>query len=416
MTRAASLAVAVATLVIAVPAFAAPEFSVAAFTGPGAVNLRNQMVRAVCDQLACAPTVKKGKKAPPTLNGRVIKSKRATTLELWLVQAGKEKWRKPFAVNKAMKLDDDVVEKAAKLVLTTMGVQAEKQPEPPPPPPPQPEPERKLSDPATDWSTPSQPAATTTETPAETKPEESQTSEYKPPTVAASVNLDLLYRAFTFSGPNNASEYKGFPIAAPHLHLDAYPLVPFVDGMLEGLGLEGDFSFTLGLRAVAGSESYPSQLLRFNGGFKFRIPLTSSGIAVVPAVGLAYTSFSVSADKDGNKLTGLPQVAYTSLKVGVGAEAPLLDNKLLLFLNVSFLPTFSAGEVISPTYFPEGKLWGLMGHLGASYQIIGGLEARLVFQFERYDLSFTFQDGDKYTATGAADLMVGGTLGVGYRF
>ncbi len=425
MTRAASLAVAVAALVIAVPAFAAPEFSVATFTGPGAVNIRNQLVRAVCDQLACAPTAKKGKKAPPTLNGRVIKSKKATTLELWLVQAGKTKWRKPFAVNKAMKLDDDVVDSAAKLVLSTMDVQPAKQPEPPPAPPPQPEPERKLSDPATDWSSPSQPAATTTttETPAETKPETPSSSDgYKPPTVAASVNLDLLYRAFTFSGltTNNASEYKGFPIAAPHLHLDAYPLVPFVDGMLAGLGLEADFSFTLGLKAIAGSGAskieYPSQLLRFNGGLKFRIPLTSSGIAVVPAVGVAYTSFSISKNDQGNKLEGLPQVAYTSLKVGVGAEAPLLDNKLLLFLNVSFLPTFAAGEIISPTYFPEGKLWGLMGHLGASYQIIGGLEARLVFQFERYDLSFTFKDGDKYNAAGAADLMIGGTLGVGYRF
>jgi len=175
-----------------------------------------------------------------------------------------------------------------------------------------------------------------------------------------------------------------------------------------------------GLKAIAGSGAtkveYPSQLMRFGGALKFRLRLTSSGIAVVPAVGVAYTSFSVSAAENGSKLQGLPQVAYTSLKVGVGAEAPLLDDKLLLFLNVSFLPTFAAGEVISPTYFPEGKIWGLMGHLGASYQIIGGLEARLVFQFERYDLSFTTEPADTYKASGAADLMVGGTLGVGYRF
>ncbi|MBI5548096.1 MAG: hypothetical protein HY901_29805 [Deltaproteobacteria bacterium] len=416
MKRAGSIFSAAVALLFAAPVLAAPELAVAPFGGAGGATVRTQVVRAVCGELVdCSAPLPKGKskKSAPVLSGKVTKGKRATTLDLSLVMSGRDKWRKSYPLVGG-KLGQENLEKIASAVHDALGVQP---PAPEPTPPVVAEPT-----PAPAWATePSTPAEPASEASNETQ--SARTGGYVPATIYASINVDMLSRSFSLSEltSQNLHDYQGFPIATPHLHIDAYPLARLMDGWLTGLGLEFDFSFTMGLKSVlkneAGAETaYPSQLMHVAAALKFRVPLTSSGIAVVPAVGFNRTSFSVSSAEDGSSLSALPQVAYTGLRVGLGAEAPLLSDKLLLGLNVAYLPVFSAGDVISSAYFPAGTVWGIAVNAGASYRVLTPLEIRLAFSMERYGMTFETIPGDTYLAAGASDLLMAVTLGVGYVF
>jgi hypothetical protein len=425
---------------------AAPQVTVAPFTGPGAVSLRNQVVRSVCDALDCVPAAKgKQKKGPAVLNGRAIKGKKGTTLEIWIVGTnGREKMHKPYAVT-AGKLGEETLEKASKAILDAMGVKREPPPPPPEPtpsnppptaasnpPPSNPPPEDKKKG-ESDWAEPSKkdkdepkPVDSTGEAkdaPAGTT--RASTNDYKTPTILAAIHFDVLGRIFTLNNLASANmhEYRG-PNLAPRLHLDSYPLTRFTDSLAKGIGLEADFSFTLGMKAVAGSESYPSQLIRFDIMAKYRYAFQSAmGLAVIPAIGYSRTSFSLSSASgctpsaaDDCTLKGLPQVAYSGLKVGLGAELPLMENKLLVGLGIYLVPVFAAGDIISPTYFQQGTVLGVDFNVGVGYRVIDNVELRLAFTLERYGLSFTNATTDTYRADGASDLYVGGTVGAAFVF
>ncbi|MGC4119054.1 MAG: hypothetical protein QM765_31705 [Myxococcales bacterium] len=438
MTRAASFLAALVVVLFAVPALAG-EVTVNVFTGPGAAVVQKQVTKAVCDEAQCVPAAKakKAKKKPPVLNGKVVKAKKATNLDLWLVGAnGKQAWKKTWPLA-AGKLTPENLQKVTEQVLETVGGKT------PPPPPPEPKPEPKPTPPpdttssssSTSTSSSSSSSSTASATEAksdgtkaeltEAKSEEpaatsstaastSSDSSSQLPTIFASVNIGLLSRGFTYDALTTANlhEYKGFPIAAPQIHLDAYPLARLTDGWLQGLGLEADFAFTLGLKAVSGSVDFPSQILRVNAALKFRIPVYRA-IAVYPAVGFNYASFSLSPSKANTTLDGLPEVAYLGLKLGVGLDAPLLDDKLRLGLGVNYLPVFAAGEVISAGYFPEGSVWGLGVNASVGYRILSPLEVRLGFGLERYALSFKSIPSDTYRASGASDLLWSLSLGLG---
>ncbi|HEY3445287.1 MAG TPA: hypothetical protein VGK67_02940, partial [Myxococcales bacterium] len=440
---------------VAVPAIAG-ELTVNAFAGPGALAVQKQVSRAVCDDVQCvpAPKNKKAKKKPAILNGKVVKGKKVTNLEVWLVGTnGKQAWKKTWPLA-AGKLTPENLAKVTEQVVKSVGAKA------PPPAPPEPKAEPARTAPPPDSSSSSATSASSSSSSsssssgsssstasaaepkkeggddwakAEAKPAKAVETSDEPaasaststtsssdgagtlPTIFASVNMDLMSRGFAYDNLSTANlhEYKGFPIAAPHIHLDVYPLARVVDGWLQGLGLEADVAFTLGLKAVAGSIDFPSQIMRLNGALKFRIPLTSGGIAVYPAVGFNYASFSLSPSKTSTTLDGLPEVAYLGLKLGAGLDAPLLDDKLRLGLGINYLPVFAAGEVISASYFPEGSVWGLGVNASAGYRILSPLEIRLGFALERYALSFKTLPTDTYKANGASDLLWSLSLGIG---
>ncbi len=454
MTRAASLPCVLIVVLFAVPA-AAGEVAVNAFSGPGAAAVHKQVSKAVCAEARCvpAPKNKKAKKKPFVLNGKVLKAKKASHLEVWLVGTnGKPAWKKKWPLA-AGKLAPENLARLTKQVVGSVGAKTKA----PSPPPAEPKPEPKSAPPppesTTTTTTASASSATSTppdsaaETRTEGDDEDGARSEAKPakyvearsgpaatvstspsassddadadaagrlPTVFASVNIDLLSRGFTYENLTTANlhEYKGFPIASPHIHLDAYPLARLVDGWLQGVGLEADFAFTLGLKAVAVSVDFPSQILRFNAALKFRIPVYGN-IAVYPAAGFNYASFSLSPSRTNATLDGLPEVSYLGFKLGAGLDAPLLDDKLRLGLGVNYLPVFAAGEVISAGYFPEGSVWGLGVTASAGYRILSPVEVRLAFALERYALSFKLEPADTYKANGAADLLWSLSLGVG---
>lgn len=417
--------ISLAVLLLAAPALGAPEIAVAPFTGPGAAAVRAQVVRTLCDSLDCSstPPPLSGEGVFPVLHGRVASTRKAKLLEVWLVYGAREKWRKSYPLP-AGKLSADSLAKARAAVFDSLGALGPAEParrvEAPPEAGAEPDEEespvrrtRAVTASAADEGGRAEPDADATagtlERPA---------AGYAPPIIEASINLELLYRAFRLDAlsTRNLHEYSGFPIAAPRLHLDLYPLARATESLARGLGLEADFSFSLGLRAVAGPTSYPSQLMRLAAGAKFRLPFTASGIAVVPAVGFTRTSFSHSAADGGAELEGLPGVAYTGMSVAVGFEAPLLDQKLLLGARFAILPVFASGEVIGDDYFRDGSSWGLLFNAGVSYRVLPMLELRAGFQLERYGLTFDVRPADRYVAAGASDLLLGGALGAGYLF
>ena len=429
MTRAASWSGALVALTLAAPAFAG-EVAIGAFAGPGAAPVRAALSRAVCEQVDCvaAPKGKKAKKkTPPVLTGKVAKNKKR--VEISLVKAGKPAWKKSYPLT-AGKLGGDSLEKIAAQVVKSVGGKVS-EPEPLPEPAFSPQ-TTSSSDTAAvassstgeesrlagdDWPEKSAPSAEeqrAAEPDAEVSASSDGAGQLR--TISLSVNLDLLSRSFSYDALTTANlhKYTGFPIAAPSIHLDAYPLMRLTKGLLAGLGLEADLAFSLGLKAVLSGVAYPSQILRFNGALKFRLPLTASGIALVPAVGVGYTSFSLSAAEDGSTLTDLPEVSYLTMRVGAGIDAPLLNDKVLLRLGVAYLPLFSAGELISAGYFPEGTGWGLGLNASAGYRVFSPLEIRLGFAMERYSLSFLSIPEDTYRATGAVDLLWSISLGAGY--
>lgn len=433
MQRSTWLAAALLTFIVA-PAHAAPAVAVAPFVGPGGPSVRSQVVLAICGTADCSPQVPKGKakkNGPAVLSGRIVvnRAKKTSALELSLVAGGREKVRKTFPLVYG-KLSAESAEAAGRVILDALGARAAP-PSPPPAVAAAPPVEASTTPeasalPASESTVPARPSS---EEPSDKEKEGAQerawavSGAYVPPTFSASIGFDVISRSFSLSNltTGNVYEYRGFPIGAPRLHVESYPLQRVIRGPLSTLGVDADLSFTLGLQSAAHSINYPSQLMRFSLNVKYRWAIGDSGSAVIPSLGYTRTSFSATrqvkqADGTTSTLQGLPDVAYSGLKLGVGGELPMLDRKLLLSGCLFLVPVFEAGEVISPAYFPKGSAWAFGASLGAGYRVLSALEIRLAFQIERYSLSFDSQSADTYHASGASDLFVGGTLGLGYLF
>jgi hypothetical protein len=243
----------------------------------------------------------------------------------------------------------------------------------------------------------------------------------KPMFLAIELGSDLGSRTLSYANLTSANlrqyQLDFFPL--PVIKLEFYPLALATDGILSGLGIEGQFGFApfLKTRRQSETDTFPTTAMRVEAGLRWRImPIKTFALAITPFVGLRLQSFSVAAATGGATLDGVPNISFTGLRAGLEVEVPIVPRWLLLFGRFGVLPTFSAGQIISPTYFTSGSTFGFEAAGGVGVGILPFLQVRLSFEFSQYAMTFKTQPTDTYVATGASDRFLGGNASLRLQF
>jgi hypothetical protein len=237
----------------------------------------------------------------------------------------------------------------------------------------------------------------------------------KSPGIAVELGTDMLNRHFGYSDATsgNLRQYDLTLYPLPSIRAELYPFALAGMDALAGLALEGSFAYApfLKSRRTSGTDYYPTSAMRMDAGIHWRLlPMSNYGLAISPFAGLRVQSFILAASSTGDRLDGIPNLQFVSVRAGVGLEAPVVQDSVIIIARLAVLPVFSAAEIISPTYFPSGSAFGFEGGFGVAVQIAAPLQFRATFEYTQYSLSFQASSSNLYAATGAVDRYLGGNL------
>ncbi|MGV3622071.1 MAG: hypothetical protein ACO1OB_14710 [Archangium sp.] len=387
------------------------------FTGKNAAAARNQLISTVCDTLDCVaatktttrnkPDWKKAKKeaVQSFITGAV--TKKGLELAVFNKPGNKPSSKKTFPLDKAGTLSAKNLQAAMEMLGVTLDTAS---PEPTPPIEPAPKPVATKTETAPE-PTP-EPVVTRKQEKVEPPPE--KPSGDKPRFLIIEAGVDITNRSlgYTQVATGNLRDYNLPAFAAVKLGVEFYPLaLTGRDDLLAGLGAEFNISFAPWLSSglLSSEDRFPTSAMRIDGGIKWAIvPVKSFPFAIIPYVGVRHQSFTVSPLADGRRLDGLPNVAFTGLRVGLGVEVPFV-RAFGIFGRFGVIPTFSSGEIISASFFPNGSTFGLEGNAGLFVRI-AVIELRASFEIANYGMTFVTQPTDQYVAAGANDRYLGGNV------
>ena len=427
------------SVLVGTPALA-QRICVVPFTGPGAPQVRNQIIASVCDTANCVapakattankPDWKKAKRESIAffVSGVVAKKGKATTLTLQvMLKPGKPKLTKAYPLeNGDLSPKNLAAANAALKEAFGVGVGGEeKTPEVEPRTTPLPKQTEPVATREPDRAKPSvEPARSTDDTLRDTPDTEvpmvEKKKERRQYVIAAELGADILSRSYGYVNPTttNLRRYDTF-FAMPTARIELFPIALATSGVLGGLGLEGQVSLATWLKSGRANtaEAYPTNTMRIDAGLLWRImPSSSMGLAFYPIVGIRLHSFNVNAAADGTRLDGLPNLNYFGLRAGLGIDVPLANNAVVIFARFVAIPVFASGEVISAAFFKTGSNFGLEGKAGVGIRIVNHLQVRLAFDFTRYGMTFTTTPTDTYIAAGAVDQYLGGTASLRFEY
>ncbi|MFT3842236.1 MAG: hypothetical protein QM723_34925 [Myxococcaceae bacterium] len=417
----------------------ASKISIGPFSGPSASSVRGQVVSALCDQAECVaetkvfkgnkPDWKKAKKEKVdyAITGTVKAKGKKKTVELQVLKSGGAVKLKKVLPIEGGAIQDSALSSATEELLNAVG--ASKPPEEkkppaeetkPPPEEKKPPPEEKKPPPEEKKPPPEEKKPPPEE---EEPPAPKHTSLIKPQLFVAQLTLDIVSRSFSYSNVTsmNLRSYSAGFILAPDPHIEVYPLGFITEGIASGLGIEAGYQTAVGLKSKrSGSDvSYPTSMNRLDAGLRFRYrPLSDADAGVTLLVGYRSQSFSVGKGSDGTSIDGLPSVNYSAVRLGLAGDVPFGDTGLLAFADFTVLPVLSSGPIISPAYFTKGGNLGIDAQIGLGFKLppLPSLQIRAAFDFARYGLSFKPAATDTYRADGAADLYIGGEIGLRFTY
>ena len=210
----------------------------------------------------------------------------------------------------------------------------------------------------------------------------------------------------------NLRSYDVAPAAMISVAAEAFPLAA-ADGALRDIGVTASYAHSLSLAsALTGSGTIGTVESAYSVGLRFRIhPWGDAG----PIIGVSdeYAAQSFVFDSAGLSVDPeIPSVDYQANRTAVDGRIPF--GRFSLLGSAGFRAVVSAGDVASR--FRATSVEGVDGQLGAAATIASGLEARIVFDYERYFYAFQPIPGDAYVAGGALDQFFGATLALAYVF
>ena len=216
------------------------------------------------------------------------------------------------------------------------------------------------------------------------------------------------------------------PAAA--LQLGVYP-VKLADGKVT-IGLNGSFEYAFAMkssydRPPAGQEGkkYSTKSMGYSAGLQANLTLAPT-TSLHGGVEYGAQSFKVDLPDPTSNNAGVPDVDYKYIRPNAGARVGIADHFAVL-VNVGYLLVTSAGEMISPKYFPSSKasVAAVDGTIGIGYEIpLGTLkhfEIRPAIGYRRYFYKFKPTSNnvatDPYVAGGALDQYFSAYLMLGLR-
>lgn len=398
---------------LAMQAGAAPRVTLLKFTGPRGPQARAALAAVVCQQLECVEPEQVTTRFLPDwqkaaaqsvevlVSGVATRTSGSVELTVQLLKAnevaGSEKVELPKeGLSQAnLELLTERISTAAGVVKQQPPpVEVVKAPEPKPEPAPPPEVARA----PTPAPTPAPPGA-----------------QYA---FAGELGVNAANRSFDYLGARvpELRRYSLPVVALINARLEWFPLVGRADA-LRGLGLEVAGNVAPWIRSAPPdtTNSLPTFTSRTDAAVQWRLS-PARGLTVTPLLGLRFHTFTVmGTTDDGQQIDGLPNLAYLAVRAGVGAELRFAE-RFVGFVRVAGLPLISAGEILSPAYFPSGGAVGVEASGGVGMRIVSGVEVRLSFDWTRYMFWFnTNLATSRFYAQGAFDQYLGGTAVVRFE-
>ncbi len=271
-----------------------------------------------------------------------------------------------------------------------------------PPPPPEPEP---VAPPPPPEPAPARKTVRITEE-VEAEP---RAKGQKMPVVAVELGWNFANRDLSYEGLGTGTPqlraYKADLIGSPRVRGELYPF--------GGLGLFGDYSFSLGLKTDNGSGTQiGTSFTRLQLGLLWRIhPVSTSRFAVIPAVSYQQLKFTVDP-----AIPNLPNSDLVGWKGALNFEIPV-GSAFSILAGGGYLKWTRARELIDGYYaafFPlnasgtTSSAYALEAEAGFSLALFGPISLRALFEYSSTKYSLAPDTTGKYVATGATDRYIGG--------
>jgi len=229
------------------------------------------------------------------------------------------------------------------------------------------------------------------------------------PWLAAEVAGLLGRRSLRFLGavagpaPLRGHEAPRFGAAAARLEL--YPAARSGLPLLAGLGLFGAYQRSLGLETTVDGAPRDTALWQLSAGALWRSAPSGAGRLSVRGA-LSYEAARATVRP---AVAGLPDVATSGLRAGLGLDAPL-GGPAIALLEGGATRWRTARDLIGGPYFPGGSAWALDLEAGLGWALGDRLQLRLTgrWSMTRYDVD-PHPEGI-YRASGARDDQLTGSL------
>jgi hypothetical protein len=200
--------------------------------------------------------------------------------------------------------------------------------------------------------------------------------------------------------------YDGALVPGVYAAAELYPMALL---QRRGDGVARDFGISLVVDKVlliksrlegAGTDSLPTDQLRFGGGVVYR---WNFGSATGPTLklGVRYNRLSFSIDEtqaEDPAAIEIPDVEYSYLDPGIGFRLPLGDRVALL-AEGHYIYVLDAGQIQDPDQYGEASVFAFEGDLGGELKITDNLVARAGARYAQYSLDFE-GNGDLTDRTG----------------
>ncbi len=212
---------------------------------------------------------------------------------------------------------------------------------------------------------------------------------------------ELSYEGVTTGTTSTLRTYSVDVISSPRLHLELFPFSQ-ADNAFAGLGLFGDYSFSVGLKTNIGTD-VPTSFTRGQAGLAMRIyPSSSSRFAIVPAVSWQLLQFNVNP-----AIAGLPGANLRGVKGALNVEVPV-GSGFALLLGGGYVKWVGAKDLIEGGFFPGGTAYAIEAEGGFSLALFGPISLRMLFEYSSTKYSLNPDLTNTYSATSAKDEYIGG--------
>jgi hypothetical protein len=216
--------------------------------------------------------------------------------------------------------------------------------------------------------------------------------------------------SYTPDGTPNLLTYSANAIFMGFVGIELFPFAKS-DSFLAGLGIFGTYQLSIGLKSQQPSTnvSDSSTFSMLSAGLEARIrPVKYSDFAIV--IPVAFRTYNFSVDNAATDFPGLPTQSMVGLSAGLKLEIPL-GSWFVILLGGDYVFWFQKQQLIgnsNPAFFPSGSAGAIEAELGFGIYIAGPLSVRVLGQYSNTNYSLTAAPGSSYTATGAADRLIGG--------
>jgi len=236
------------------------------------------------------------------------------------------------------------------------------------------------------------------------------------------VSMNMRRMAFTYDETigTRPAGYKGKLVPGGFFDMSVYPLAlgHKRKDIYKNIGATAMYDQVLLVKSKdATGRELKSAQVRYAFGLLFRYPFGDGPTAPVIGVRVRYGSQAFKISQPAP----LPSVTYTMLEPGVFFRMPIMDGKLVINANGSFLAVTNAGQIQEAMKYGGATITGFEANLGADYHLGDALFLRALGNFETIGYSFK-KNGmlptptDNMKVSGARDNYYGLVVTAGYLF